>query len=333
MKEDVFRFNIEDFPVGKKVLKDITFPSFYGLQKVTSPLYVYRATKKISPCVVVTSCIHGDEINGLSISQSMMRKSISLKRGTLIIIPVVNIYGFLNKSRYLPDRKDLNRSFPGTATGSFGPRFSKFIIDNFGRIGDVYLDLHSGGTGRFNIPQIRTDFNTKGLKSILKKVEIPLVVNSSLQDGTFRETITDLGKTCLVFEGGEGLRIDPKVTQLGTRFVRSILEHYKMVKPSIKTQQVEKIFINQTKWIRATEGGILFNKFKLGKIVNKDEVVGEIRTNSGKLIDKITSEGTGVILGMNRHPLIMAGDALYNLGFIGKKPVPLPDEIFDWGDF
>ncbi len=328
MKDDLFDLDIENYPVGKAVSEFIDFPSFYGLHKVKAPLYVYRATKKVSPCVVVTACVHGDEINGLRIAQSLMKGKLKIKKGTLIILPVVNIYGFLNKQRYLPDRKDLNRCFPGLKKGSFGSRFANFIFQRVTKYGDVFVDLHSGGAGRFNIPQIRCDLKIEGIKELVDKLSIPLVVNSSLRDGSLREAINDLNKPCIVFEGGEGLRLDETITKYGVNLIKSVLSYLDMI-DNKKSFNDEKVIINKTKWVRAKEGGILINKAHHGMIVKKGEVVGELRQISGELITKIKMENDGVILGQSKSALIMSGDALYNIGFLDAGAQSQEDEDDD----
>jgi predicted deacylase len=332
LKENVYQLNIDDFEVGKSQTKLVEFPSFYGLQKVQAPVYVYRAGQKISPCVVVTACIHGDETNGIRIAQSLMLKKLKLSQGTLIILPVVNIYGFMNKLRYLPDRKDLNRCFPGHPKGSFGSRFADFIFQNITRYGDVFIDLHSGGPGRFNVPQIRCDLKTQGIKELIEAISIPLVVNSSLRDGSLRQAISDLNKPCIVFEGGEGLRVDETITKYGVNLVQSIMAKLEMI-PAKSKYIKDKVIIKKTKWVRAHEAGILINKAHRGKVVKKEEVVGELRDINGKLITRIKMEHDGVILGISQSAMIMAGDALYNLGFLKESPKDEDEEFFDYFDF
>lgn len=332
MRDAVFEFDIESYEVGKITTEFVNFPSFYGLQKVSAPIYVYRATKEVSPCVVVTACIHGDEINGLRIAQSMMKSKTKLIKGTLIIVPAVNIYGFLNKQRFLPDRKDLNRCFPGLSKGTFGSRFAHFIFQRLTKYGDVFIDLHSGGAGRFNIPQIRCDLNIKGIKELVDSISIPLVVNSSLRDGSLREAINDLGKPCIVFEGGEGLRIDETITKYGVNLIKSVLGHLGMIKG--RDQFIsEKVIIKKNRWVRAKEGGLLINKAQHGKVVKKGDVVGELRQITGELITRIKMENDGVILGMSKQALIMSGDALYNIGFLDDNYQDDEEELFDYFDF
>lgn len=332
MKEDVLELDLEKYTVGEPSVDFVKFPSFYGLQKVKTPLYVYRASEEISPCVVVTACVHGDEINGARIAHSMMANKIKLLKGTLIIVPVVNIYGFMNKLRYLPDRKDLNRCFPGGMKGSFGSRFANFIFKNITKYGDVFLDFHSGPPGRFNVPQIRCDLETKGMKELVDSVSIPLVVNSSLRDGSLRESINELNKPCIVFEGGEGLRVDETITKYGMNLIKSVLSHLQMIK-SKKQFIEEKVIINKTKWVRAKEGGILINKSSHGRVVKEGQVLGEIRQITGELITKIKMEKDGVILGMSKTSLVMAGDAIYNIGFLGDQVVEEDEEFHDYFDF
>lgn len=333
MKEDVFQLDLEDYDVGVSRTEFVNFPSFYGLQKVKAPVFVHRASVEISPCVVVTACIHGDEINGMRIAQALIQKKFKLTKGTLIIIPVVNIYGFLNKVRYLPDRKDLNRCFPGSEKGSFGSRFADFVFKNITRYGDVFIDLHSGAIGRYNIPQVRCDMTQKKVSNLIKHISIPVVINSGIRDGSMRASMRDLGKPCLVFEGGEGLRIDETITKYGINLIKSVLDHYGMLKTK-QNYQFDSLIINKSKWIRAKEGGIFISKTQQGKINSKGDVVGELRKLTGELINKIKMESDGVILGISQTSMIMAGDALFNVGFIGKnnETVDNEDEYNDFFD-
>jgi len=331
MKDTIFNLDINDYPIGESVTHYVNFPSFYGLQKVRAPLFVHRASEDISPCVVVTACMHGDEISGIRSAQTIIQSKMKLLKGTLIILPVVNIYGFLNKQRYLPDRKDLNRCFPGTTKGSFGSRFANFIFQNISRYGDVFIDLHSGATGRFNVPQIRCDLNNPEIKELINHVSIPLVINSSLRDGSLREAINDLGKPCIVFEGGEGLRLDETITKYSVNLIKSILVHYKMIK-SKKDFNSNKLIINRTRWARAKEGGLFVNKASQGKLVRKGEIVGELRNLVGEKITSIKMENDGVILGISRAAHIMSGDALYNIGFFDTTLYDDEDEFSDFFD-
>lgn len=332
MKEEIFDFYIEDFDVGTHTTRYVDFPSFYGLQKVKAPIYVYRASEQISPCVVVTACIHGDEINGMRIAQKLIKSKLKLTKGTLIVLPVTNIYGFFNKVRYLPDRKDLNRCFPGAAKGSFGSRFAHFIMNNIVKYGDFYIDLHSGGVGRFNIPQIRCDLEVENTKEFIDEISIPLVINSKLRDGSLRSSLNDLKKPCIVFEGGEGLRIDEKINKYGLDLIKSILGHLEMIRrPKIKCCD-NKIFIQKTRWYRAKEGGVFINKAKPGKLVRKDEVVGELRNITGDLINKIKMEKDGVIIGMGKSSVVMAGDALFNIGYFNLDDMEDEEDIYDLFD-
>lgn len=332
MINEKITFDIKKFPVGRAVTDEIKVPAFYGMQEVTTPIYVHRISEKVSPCIVITSCMHGDEINGLRISQAFMKAKIKYKKGTIIMVPILNIYGFLNKARYLPDRRDLNRSFPGSKTGSFGARLAKMIMDNFGDIGDFYIDLHSGGLGRHNIAQIRCDFATKNMKKILDNIEIPLIVNSSLRVGSFREALNQRGKRCIVFEGGEGLRLDQNVTAYGLNMIKSVLLHFKMIDETKKFKKLsQKFLIRKTKWIRAKSGGILVDKFTSGKVVKEGQVIAEMRTDMGNLIYKITAEADGIILGATKAALIMAGDALFNIGYLGKH-LPYEEDVLDFDE-
>ncbi len=328
-----YQFNLEDFPVGKAKVTEAHFPAFYGGGDISVPIYVNRA-KNPGHTVVVTGCIHGDEIVGLRVIMKLIESKLKLKKGNLIAIPILNPYGFYHKTRYLPDRKDLNRQFPGNPKGSFGQRFASFIMRNFGQVGDFYIDLHSGGLGRLNIPQIRYDFKLQGVSEVLEDIKIPLVVNSKLRDGSFREALSDNGIPCIVFEGGEGLRVDKNVSQDGLLLIKSVLSHFGMIRFAQKKIVSKKIFIKRTRWLRSPCGGFQINHFKLGNTVKKGQLIAEIKSPKAEVIQQIFSPADGVILGMNVNPLVMAGDALYNLGFL-REDQDLPEEegVFDWDEY
>lgn len=328
----MFEFLGHKFTKAERKTINFDIPSFYGMLDTQIPVHVQHSGKK-GPIVLVTSLIHGDEINGMRISQFLInKKKFRILKGTLIIVPVVNLYGFLNKTRYLPDRKDLNRFFPGSTKGSFGSRFANHILQNIGLKADIILDLHSGGLGRYNIPQIRCDFKTQNIFDLLDNVEIPLIVNSSIRDGSFRESLFQAGKTCLVFEGGEGLRFDSQITKHGVNFITSVLKYYGMIEGKTLKSVKDKLIINKTRWIRASESGIIINKFKIGKIVEKNNIFGEIKNLEGKLKAKIKSPADGIVLGMHMNPLVMSGDALYHVGFIDDK-TELDHDNYDWAEF
>jgi hypothetical protein len=331
MKLEIFDFKIEDYEVGVQYQEFITFPTFFGVSRQEVPFYIHRATEEISPCVVVTACIHGDEISALRVAQKVMQSKLKITKGTLIIFPLLNIYGFYNKSRYLPDRKDLNRFFPGNQNGSFGSKFADFCFKNVSRYGDIYIDLHSGGRGRFNIPQIRVDMKDKQLKKILPNLSIPVAVNSNPGPGSLRGALKAIGKPCIVYEGGEGLRLNTSITHYGVNLVKSVLAEYKMLKPKKKLQR-ETLRLMKTSWMRTNAGGLMINKVKPGKVIKKGEVLGEVRKVTGALLHKIIAPQNAVIIGISESALLMTGDPLYHLGYFKESDCDEEDNYLDYYD-
>ncbi len=329
MNSQFFGIDLKKVPVGRVKTYHADFPSFYGIQNVSAPIYIHRSSEDISPCVVVTACLHGDEIEGLRVAQSLMRSKRKLSQGTLIVVPIVNIYGFMNKNRYLPDRKDINRCFPGNKKGSFGNRFASYIFDNINMVGDVFIDLHSGPIGRYNTPQVRCNFGRPDVKEFVDKLSVPVVVNSSSRDGSLRQALAEHDKICLVFEGGEGLRMNAEITKAGHQFVESVLFQLGMIKRFDQPKDTS-IYIEKSSWIRAKEGGVLINKIKKNRVLKEGEVIGELRTITGELVSKIRMERDGVVLGMSQASLIMSGDALYNIGFLDGEFSPFDNEFFSY---
>lgn len=327
----IFDIDLESLSLKKLHLLKISYPHFYGAHNIESPIAIYRASKNLSPCLFITASIHGDEVNGTHIAQTFISKIPKIKKGTVIIMPAVNIYGLINKERYLPDRKDLNRCFPGSIKGSFGSRFAHFIFENIKNVGDIYIDLHSGGVGRFNIPQIRCDLRNELTKEVIEHLSIPLVVNSSLRDGSLREALSAINKVCIVLEAGEGLRIDETMTKYGINLIKSVMAHLEMIQHRTKFNR-QKVIIHHTRWIRAKEGGFFTKTAHKGMIYKKGQVLGEIKQLTGQIIETIKMKNDGVLLGVHQQSLIMPGDALFNVGFLDPN-IHQEEEFFDYFDF
>lgn len=276
--------------------------------------HVYRSNKP-GPTVLVLGGLHGDEINGIEI----VRKSISegvfnnLKCGNVIAIPLLNVYGFINYSRDLPDGKDINRSFPGNSTGSLASRVAKQLTQHILPLVDFGMDFHTGGKSIHNIPQIRIDATIKKAEELANEFGAPFIIKSKLIPNSLRKECNRRGLPMLVFEGGESLRLDQNSIKIGKNGIKHILAYHKMIaKPKFKKN--DSIVISKAHWIRATFSGIFETNVKAGQYINKGDKLGVISTPYDNTVKIVKARKNGYIYGLNNNPVINQGDALVHIG-------------------
>lgn len=279
------------------------------------PVFVYRG-KYPGPTLLLTAGVHGDEINGVETLRRMISdKSIVPDSGTVIAVPIVNIYGFLNNNRYLPDGRDLNRCFPGRKEGSLASRIAHILMNKICIKTDFGVDFHTGGPNK-NFPQIRCDTSEKINLDLAKAFGAPLIVNSRLRDGSFREAAWNRGKSILVFESGESMRMDENSIYEGIRGIRNLMNYTGMTKKSDDNRK--SVLINKSSWIRAGYSGMFRAYKELGQEIKKNDVLASITDPFGESEYPIISKSGGYILSMRSHPIVNKGDALINIGRRGK---------------
>ena len=280
---------------------------------VEVPVIINRS-KKAGPVVLFTAGIHGDEINGVEIVRQLIAKGINKpKKGTIICIPVLNIFGFLNKSRELPDGRDLNRVFPGSKTGSLASQVAyKLMYEIIPQV-DFVIDHHTGGSGRFNAPQIRIVKQAPKLKKWAKAYGAPFVVYSKKIPKSLRSSCDKINIPMILFEGGKSNHIDRLVTNSGVNGAKRILNHLDMLNSKFKVSAPKKqiIFIEESKWIRAKTSGLFRPSIKLNSKVEKGTVLGYITDAYGKFNQSIKADCVGYVININEDPIVYKGDALF----------------------
>jgi len=280
-------------------------------------IYIYRG-KKNGPVLLLSGGLHGDEVNGIEIIRRMMKMDLLQPHaGTIIAIPVLNIYGFLNFNRELPDGKDANRSFPGTKNGSLASRVAYNLTRKILPLIDYGIDFHTGGGNRANYPQIRCDFDdTKSLK-LAKGFAPPFIINSSPIPDSLRNEATVLGKSIIVFEGGQSLRFDEPVIEEAIKGTRRLMVNLGMIPEddTIKTGWDSHI-INRTTWVRAENAGLFHHHMANGDYINAEQYLGTITDPFNRYELPVISPSDGYIIGLNYSPVINAGDALVHVGLI-----------------
>ncbi len=276
------------------------------------PIRVYRA-KEPGPTVFITAAVHGDELTGVGIIRELFSNPLTLIKGTLICIPVVNIFGFENHSRYLPDRRDLNRCFPGTESGTLGSRLSYHLFEEVIKKCDFGIDLHSAASCRTNFPQIRANFNISKAQKLGFAFGCELVINNKGHENSLRERASAENCPTILYEAGETLKFEPGVVDLGIRGVKNILKHLNMIKgdPLLPLYQTE---INKSKWIRSNNGGILRFSVHPGDLVKKDDVIAECENLFFQKAETINAPFDGIVLGMTTLPAVKPGEPICHIG-------------------
>lgn len=319
---------------GERKKIQLSVSNLYDGTDLSIPVEVIRG-KEDGPTLFISGAIHGDELNGTEIISRLLKyKSLKRMKGTLIAVPVVNVFGFNMLSRYLPDRRDLNRSFPGTEGGSLASRVANVFMKEIVKHSTHGIDLHTGAVHRNNLPQIRADMSHTETKQLAFEFGVPVVLNSSIRDGSLREAARRKNIPMLLFEGGEALRFDEKVIQMGLQGCLSVMRSIGMLSKKKLTKRREVFIAWSSHWLRSPVSG-LFRKLKeVGAHIKEGEKLGQITDQFGKLLGDIISPYEGILVGELKLPLVNGGDALYHIASfhntrkVQKTIKQIEEEIF-----
>ena len=281
------------------------------------PVEVIRG-KEPGPILFISAAIHGDEINGCEAIKRILnrRKTLSKIKGTLIAVPIVNVFGFNRNVRYLPDRRDLNRCFPGSDNGSLGGQIANTFMQEVVSKATHGIDLHTAAIHRTNLPQIRACLDDSETNRLASAFGVPVVVNSDIRDGSLRQAAVEMGIPMLLFEGGEALRYEEKIIKTAVSGILSVMQSIGMLegKPvNIKQQKKEVFVAKSSHWIRAPHSGSLRVMKQLGKMVNRDDLLGVLSNPYGSEKIEVRARKKGVIIGMAVLPLVNSGDDLFHI--------------------
>ncbi len=265
----------------------------------------------------LSAAIHGDELNGVEIIRQVLEKIQPEKlRGTLITVPIVNVFGFIEQSRYLPDRRDLNRSFPGSETGSLASRLADLFIREIVSNSTHGIDLHTAAIHRTNLPQIRANLEDEETYRCAKAFNPPVMLHSNTRDGSLRQAATKKGIPVLLYESGEALRFDSTAIDFGVRGILKVMECLDMYEFPQQRSEVKSVELQKSKWIRASCGGILHLAISLGQKIAKKQELWFITDAFGENKVVIRSNVNGIAIGYSLNPLVNQGDAIVHLGII-----------------
>lgn len=296
---------------------ELPVANLYTHTEINLPVHIVRG-RKSGPTVFVSAAVHGDELNGIEVVRRVIRsRSLKITRGTLILVPIVNVYGVLDQSRYMPDRRDLNRSFPGSPKGSLAGRVAHTFLSEIVRHCDYGIDLHTGAQNRSNLPQIRANLDDPETRELAQAFGVPVLLNANIRDGSLRQAAVDLGTRILLYEAGEALRFDELAIRAGLKGVFSILAHLGMIRKRSKASKTPPVpyIANNSAWTRASASGIVRTLKNLGDVVQEGEPLAEIGSPLGEITDVVRANKSGLVIGKQNIPLVQEGDALFHIAY------------------
>ncbi|MDH3354674.1 MAG: succinylglutamate desuccinylase/aspartoacylase family protein [Chromatiales bacterium] len=304
-----------EIKAGTRATIDLPAARLYTHVPMTIPVHVISG-KKSGPRLFLSAAIHGDEINGIEIIRRLL-KLPALKRlkGTLIAVPMVNVHGIINHSRYLPDRRDLNRSFPGSVKGPLASRLANLFMKEIVENSTYGIDIHTGAIHRDNLPQIRANLDDSETEELARAFDAPVIIASNLRDGSLREAASEAGIPMLLYEAGEALRFDEVSIRAGVKGIINVMRKLEMLPTSRSRAKkpVEPVVARSSSWIRAPESGILRAMIPLGGRVKKNTLLGVVADPFGETEVNISSNFSGIVIGRTNLPLVNEGDALYHI--------------------
>ncbi len=309
----------EQVAAGARATIDLDIPELYTHTRMVMPVHVVHG-KQPGPVMFVSAALHGDELTGVAVIHRLMQhKLLAGIRGTLLVVPIVNVYGFIHQSRYLPDRRDLNRSFPGFDHGSLAARLADLFMQEIVSRSSYGIDLHSGAIHRTNLPHIRANLEHAQTLELANAFGVPVVLHSHLRDGSLREAVNEMNIPVLLYEAGEALRVDEYSVRTGLRGIINILRAIGML-PKIRTRskrQSQPSVCHSSTWVRAPMSGMVFLTTPLGAYVEESEILGEIVDPFGDGKTLIKASSNGIVIGRTQIPLTNEGDAVVHIAETG----------------
>lgn len=312
--KNIIHIASQAIPPGEHTQINLNIARLPSHTVIDVPVYIYRS-RVPGPVLLFTAGLHGDELNGIEIVRRLIADGLTVPvRGTVIAMPVVNIFGFLHATRDLPDGKDLNRSFPGSKTGSLARRVAYVVMREVLPAVDIGVDFHTGGAQRANYPQVRCAFDDAKSLRLAKKFDAPLTIDSKYVDKSFRKEAGKAGKRIIVYEGGESSRFDPLAIKEGIRGARRMMASLKMRNEPLSKRRT--VSIRSTVWVRARSSGLLRGRVRPGVRVASREVIATITDPFGESEYHVRAPQAGWVIGVNHQPVISQGDAVLHLGFV-----------------
>lgn len=300
---------------GERHVMDLQVARLYTRTSIEIPVVVERG-KTDGPVLLLLAGVHGDEVNGIDTVRRILKelKERPLESGTLVAIPVLNVFGFLAMQRALPDGRDLNRFFPGSATGSLASRLAHALVSQVLPPVDVVIDLHSGADQRYNHPHLRYTAGDAASLEIAEVFDPPLLLKAGLRERSLRAYLQGKGKSYVLFEGGMSRSLDEDAIRVACRGIGRVMEHLGLWKgPSDKRQR--PTMLSASKWVRSPMAGLFHSVVENGSSVEAGMVMGLVSDPYGDQVEQVRAKVSGSIICVNISPVVNQGDALFHIGF------------------
>jgi predicted deacylase len=312
-KREAFQINGSSIAPGTRQTVDIPVSTLSDHTPVHLSVHVVHG-KKPGPVLFVSAAIHGDEVIGVEVVRRLLQAPLTHMAGTLLAVPIVNTFGFNNHSRYLPDRRDLNRCFPGLSEGSMASRLAHIFMREVVSRADLGIDLHSAAVQRTNLPQIRLTAGNDRLMELGRVFGAPVMMQSNLREGSLRMAAEAAGVDVLLYEGGEGQRFDELAARAGVTGILRVMHHLGMMaKKGVPKRHGETVLCGDSTWYRAPVGGLFRGYHGTGDRVSPGTVLGAISDPFGEVETEVVCEHEGIVIGRTNMPNVYEGDALFHV--------------------
>lgn len=315
-----FKIGESTVAAGERTTIDLPVSKLSDHTPITMSVHVIHG-RRPGPTVFVSAAIHGDEVIGVEIVRRLLgAKALDRLAGTLLVVPIVNAFGLHNHSRYLPDRRDLNRSFPGSKRGSLAARLAHLFTTEILSRSECGIDLHSAAIHRTNLPQTRISAGNEATLEMARVFGAPVILSSNLRDGSMRSAADDLGVNVIVYEAGEGLRFDETAVRAGVAGILRVLHAKGMISTrGVAKAKVHPVACTSSRWERAPSGGLFRAFVANGAHVAAGQVLGAVSDPFGEHEDEILASNAGIVIGRAVMPIIHEGDALFHIARVPGK--------------
>ncbi len=316
MTDNTIEIAKEIIPPGRSLRLDLPVSRLPTQTLLSLPITIVNGVTP-GPRLWLSAALHGDELNGVEIIRQVLAKIKPKQlRGTLLAVPIVNVFGFIEQSRYLPDRRDLNRCFPGSENGSLASRLANLFMREIVSHSTHGIDLHTAAINRVNLPQIRGNLKDPETYRCAKAFGTKIIMHANTRDGSLRQAATKKGIPVLLYEAGEALRFNSQAIAIGVQGILRVMNCLDMYDLPETVTEFEAIEVTQSKWIRACRGGIFHLRVNLGEKVTKKQELGFITDAIGEYRVAVRASVQGIVLSYSLNPLVNQGDAIVHLAVV-----------------
>lgn len=320
-----FVMGTETIQAGKRSRFELPIARLQTDAEASLPVCVVHGARP-GPTIWTDAAVHGDELNGVEIIRRvLLQLDPKEMAGTLIAVPIVNVFGFLNQSRYLPDRRDLNRCFPGSARGSLAARLAHIFVTEIVERCTLGIDLHTGSDARTNLPQVRADVADPITRELADAFAAPVTLAAGLRDGSLRKVARKRGARVLLYEAGEPLRFGHDAIERGVAGILRVMQKLEMIADAPVPDQPTTV-AHASRWVRASRSGLYHSEQGLGASVERGQMIGFVTTPYDGKRTLVKSPVKGIVIGHVTNPLVFQGDALVHVAEVGRDGEAIPDD-------